>query len=359
MDTAVKSSPVPALYAVHSGLLYGTERMAIATLEALGPGFRPVLIAPPGPAIEEARRRGLEAAAVPDARALARCLAHWLRAHRSVAFLATTVVQSVVFSALNAAFRRARGHLHVVHGGTDERLSYARKRFLLPLDVRFVTVSEFVRERLVAHGVRAARTTVIENFLTPERIATAPRRRGLREAGERRAIVVSRMDEMKRVDLLLDAIARSPELHKLHVRVLGGGGELETLRARARDAGLPVVFAGFQPDVEVQLAEADFYVHTCPCEPFGLSVLEAFAAGVPVLVPDRGGAGALVDDGVSGFRYRAGDADDLARGLVELATLPGSILENVATSGRALLASRFDASARGADYARLLRELVS
>lgn len=345
------------LYAVHSGQLYGTERMALATLRALGPGFRGVLLAPPGPALDEARRRGLGAEVFHGTADLARVLARLLRRNPRLGFVSTSVAHSAAFALLDAAFRRARGHVHVVHGGTDERQSYGRKR-LLPAPVRLVAVSEFVRERLEAHGVPRHRVTVIENFLSPEARAAVRPRGALRPPGERRAVVVSRADPIKRLDLLLGALALRPDVGKLHVRVLGAGGELGRLRAEAEAAGLPVTFAGFDPDVAAALADADFYVHTCPVEPFGLSVLEALAAGLPVLVPDRGGAGALVSDGVTGFRYRAGDADDLALGLARLSRAPGDVLARVAAEGGRLLDTRFDPSARGQDYARVIREVL-
>jgi hypothetical protein len=47
------------LYALHSGNLYGTERMALATLEGLLDEFDPIVFAPPGAALQEAQRRGI------------------------------------------------------------------------------------------------------------------------------------------------------------------------------------------------------------------------------------------------------------------------------------------------------------
>jgi hypothetical protein len=43
--------PTPLLYALHSSNLYGTERMALATMAALGDSFTPTMFAPPGPAL--------------------------------------------------------------------------------------------------------------------------------------------------------------------------------------------------------------------------------------------------------------------------------------------------------------------
>ena len=51
---------IPLLYSLHSGNLYGTERMALATAQALGPEFQVVIIAPEGPVHAEAQRLGYQ-----------------------------------------------------------------------------------------------------------------------------------------------------------------------------------------------------------------------------------------------------------------------------------------------------------
>ena len=53
---------IPLIYALHSGNLYGTERMALSTAAGLLDEFTPLIMAPPGPALEEAKRRGYEVA---------------------------------------------------------------------------------------------------------------------------------------------------------------------------------------------------------------------------------------------------------------------------------------------------------
>jgi len=115
-----------------------------------------------------------------------------------------------------------------------------------------------------------------------------------------------------------------------------------------------VNFRGFVADIPGMLARSDLLVHLCPEEPFGLAVIEAMAAGIPVLVPDRGGAGSLVRDGVDGFRFRADDASALAARLMSLATAPAAALNARVAGAHATLAWRFGEAARIADYRRLL-----
>ncbi len=347
----------PLVYALHSGNLYGTERMALATLQGLQARFAPVLLAPPGPALAEAGRLGIPGESFASPREFAQRLRPWLAKHRQVAFIATGVVHSLAFLALNVWYRRKAVHLHLVHGGTDERLSYGRKRLLNPTGVVLVAVSDFVRERLIAHGVNPHRIQVIENFLTDERVQTAPRRPPFDAAGVRRVVIVSRIDPIKRVDLLLDALDRHPELGALSFRILGSGWDLAKLRQRAAERHPNVHFSGFSADVPAELAAADLLLHLCPSEPFGLAILEAMAAGVPVLTPDSGGAGLLVEEGVSGGRFRADDAEVLAVRLWDLHQAEPQLLNHWVAGGDHALATRFSQRERLADYAHLLAEV--
>ncbi len=347
------------LYVLHSGNLYGTERMALATLEGLGTDVDPVLCAPPGPVLAESQRRGVPSIAFKSPRDLALLLRRELSSRRAVSFAATAVTHSLLFVALNALYRRRGVHIHMVHGGTDERDSYGRKKVLNPTGVRFVAVSDYVRERLIANGVRADRITVIENFLGSEDVAARPRRPAFTIPGVRRVLVVSRVDPIKRVDLLLDALDRHTGPRSLEFRILGTGWDLDALRERARATHPNVAFAGFSDDVPGELARSDLLLHLCPVEPFGLAILEAMAAGIPVLVPDSGGAGSLVEDGVSGLRFRADDADDLARRLATLQTADAQTLNRLVAGGDRQLATCFSAAARIADYRRLFKGVAS
>lgn len=139
---------------------------------------------------------------------------------------------------------------------------------------------------------------------------------------------VGRFAVEKRWDVVIDAFlrlrARTPEREMILV-LIGDGPERERMKARA--AGSPdVVMPGFVKGREAlarMLASADALVHGCPFETFGLSIAEAMSCGLPVVVPDEGGA-AEMHDPAAGERYRALDveacADATARLLARLAT---------------------------------------
>ena len=104
------------------------------------------------------------------------------------------------------------------------------------------------------------------------------------------------------------------------------------------------------------LAASDLLLHLCPAEPFGLAILEAMAAGVPVMVPSSGGASSLVTDGCSGFHFQADDPDSLASRLKQLMNAPRDLLNTVVAGGDEALATRFSPVERIHDYQALIEE---
>jgi glycosyltransferase involved in cell wall biosynthesis len=307
-------------------------------------------MAPPGPVHEAARGLGLRSVELRERLDLPRALlrAFWKDRHSAV--LATGVAQSLWAAALRALLRGHATHLHVVHGGTDERLSYGRKWLLAGLDLRFVAVSEFVRGRLEAHGVHRERIEVIHNFLTGP---PPPRREPFVTDGVRRVVMLSRLDRIKRVELLFDALERNDALRGLRFDVYGAGEQEQTLRERARRHP-NVHLHGFKADAALSLRQADVLLHTCPEEPFGLVLLEAFAAGVPVLVPNSGGAGDIVTPGRNGWHFAANDPVALGQRLQVLMHAPARELNAMAEGGRRALARDFNPQRQAARYAALV-----
>jgi glycosyltransferase involved in cell wall biosynthesis len=351
---------VPLLYSLHSGNLYGTERMALATIEALGPEFEPVILAPDGPVHGEAKRLGMQSHILRSNKEFLTHARPWFGRSKRLVLFSTQVVHSVMASMLNLIWRRRLAHIHMVHGGTDEALSYGRKRHLNHFPVLLVAVSAFVRERLLAHGVAPGSVRVIENFLTADRVAAAPRRNPFREGGLREGIVISRLDPIKRVDLLFDALERhADEFRGVRVRLFGRGDDEAALKARAERSGLNVVFEGFSTEVDRALAASDMLIHLCGEEPFGLAVLEAMAARVPVVVPDTGGAGSLIEPGRTGLRFRAGDADSLAATLREAHTAAPARMNALTDAATEALNTRFSQRERGAEYRAVIEELLA
>jgi alpha-1,6-mannosyltransferase len=95
----------------------------------------------------------------------------------------------------------------------------------------------------------------------------------------------------------------------------------------ARSAGGGVWLAGAMSDrawLARAYASADALVHGSAAETFGLVVAEAMASGLPVVVPDAGGASDLARLGPSRI-YRAGDADACGQAILDLLAEPRAV----------------------------------
>jgi glycosyltransferase involved in cell wall biosynthesis len=351
-----KSPRHPLLYILHSSKLHGTERVALDTALGLADEFEPILFGPPGPAMEEAEKLGFEARRFHGAKGFAKSLRPCLAKYESLTFVATGVMHSAVCLVLNLLYRRQIVHYQIVHGGASDQDSYAKKKVLNHTGVRFIAVSEWTKQKLISYGTRADLIEVVPNSIPANRIAAFPRRAPFDRSGVRNAIIVCRLDPMKRVETLLDALDRGPkELADISFTVYGIGSETDKLRERAAATHPNVHFPGYSGEIPRHMAEADLLVHTCPVEPFGLVILEAMAANLPVLVADAAGPGEIVEDGVSGFKFRAEDAAHLAERLTELRGAVPELFNQIASGARRRVEQTYSAEKMIVKYKELLR----
>lgn len=160
---------------------------------------------------------------------------------------------------------------------------------------------------------------------------------------------VGRLHEDKDQATLIRGFAKAlPILAQGSLLVIIGQGKLESaLRALASDLGIAdrVIFKGQVPNARQYFNALDIFALTSDHEPFGMVLLEAMAAGVPIVASDCGGAPEVL--GQSGELFERGDDIGLASGLVALAELDeGTGSERKIAADRRLSVLFSDAAAR-------------
>lgn len=230
----------------------------------------------------------------------------------------------------------------------------------------FVAVSDFVRGRLVAvNGTPPARTHRIYNGIDLSRFDGADRGALHRllgvDAGRRIVFCSGRVQPYKGMQTLVDALAllRAEGVENVELAIAGDGPYLRELRGIAARRGMDNVhFLGRRRDVPALLAGAT--VAVVPSlweEAFGLAVVEAMAAGVPLVATRTGGIPELVEDGETGLLVPPGDARALADALRGLLADPAR-REALALHAQSAARRRFSLERAAADlYALVVSQL--
>ena len=140
---------------------------------------------------------------------------------------------------------------------------------------------------------------------------------------------------------LLRAVDAMQHRERAAVIFLGHGELRAEMERFARERKLNVHFAGFvnQSELPKHYAMADVFVLPSLAEPRGSVINEAMASGLPVIVSDRSGSiSDIVQHGENGFVFRAGDVQELARQLDELAADP-ELRARMASRSREIIAT--------------------
>jgi len=144
-------------------------------------------------------------------------------------------------------------------------------------------------------------------------------------------VAISRFHPEKRIGTLLEAFALASRERPMGLVIFGQGPLESWVRRRAR-AIKGVHVAGFVSERELiarTLASADAFLHGSAAETYGLVVAEAICSGLPVVVPNVGGAADLADDAFA-ETYPAGDARACAAAMTSLLTRPRELVQRAA-----------------------------
>jgi glycosyltransferase involved in cell wall biosynthesis len=191
---------------------------------------------------------------------------------------------------------------------------------------RLIAISDAVRDFLARAGHDPRKLTTIHYGL--DELPAAPSSPTPAEAGipadAPLALAVGRLIEQKDHATLLRAFAVVREQHpQARLAILGSGPLEAETRALAASLGLAdaVALPG-RTDIRDWLLRADVFVHTSRWEGFGIVLLEAMLAGLPVVATRVSAVPEIVADGVTGALVPPGDAEIVARELAALLADP-------------------------------------
>lgn len=359
------------LHIVNSLECGGAEHLALETVRALAArGWRPALCALGGNRMPEEtsglRVAELRARGFSDPLGFARLARLVLKWRPRV--IHTHLIWSDLWGCAAARLARTAILVSTAHSAVDRRARSAPLRYLCCKAARrrswTLAISNAVAAYRAEQGEPLERMSVLPNAVDVGRFAAGDGLRMRRGWGIPTDLpligCVARLDPIKGLTVLLRAFARL-RASRARLVIVGGGPEEAALRALARScgAGERVTFAGALPRREIPDALAAFDAFVLPSlhEGLGIAIIEAMAAGRPVVASRVDGIPELVRHRETGLLAPPGDAEGLARMLDLLLARPTFAL----ALGRAAQAEawrRFDLSPYVSRLEALYRRLL-
>jgi glycosyltransferase involved in cell wall biosynthesis len=240
---------------------------------------------------------------------------------------------------------------------SSTRLAWMR---LLTLDAaRIVVVGRALRRlplfaEAIDSGLAAELPNGVDNALAA-RLAQAPSPHAWLEENVPVVVGIGRLRPQKNFDLLIEAVGRARATRRLRLAIIGGGAEAERARlgALARDGGFgdDFLLAGETANVFAWLSRAAVFALPSRWETSSLALLEALAAGAPVVASRLAGdAAQVLDEGRHGLLFDGRDPGALAQALLAQAGHP------LRPGDRALA---YDLSVTNDAYAALVKEVLA
>ena len=270
-----------------------------------------------------------------------------------------------VYSALARLWAPRVALVFTEHGRLSDRPPSSKRRManllLSRVPHRVFAVSEDVKAHLVGEGFHPRSVGVIYNGVEAGLAAQPADRSRIRQQlgiGDDEFVVgtVARLDPVKDLGTCISAIAAMTTRGRL--LVIGDGPERISLEALAAERRIRdrVLFLGHRDDAREVLAGCDIYVNSSISEGVSLTILEAMAAGLPVVATRVGGTPEVVTPD-TGVLVPARDPGALGRALDSLGTDPAR-RRKLGHAGRQRLEERFTIDRMVREYAEVYRSLA-
>lgn len=353
--------PVRALLVNPSPIRGGAEQMLATFLAAFDPSRVQATVAclAPGPFPEQLIAGGRSVAMIDAGRM--RHARRYAQAVRALAHLARDAdivcswqVKGHYYGTPAAAIARrpAIWWDHGIRPKRGEQSAFAGGTIPRAVPARLVLTSSRAAAERHSRAIAIHPGIDVEAFAAARIASRAATRAALGATGDRPLVgIVGRLQPWKGQHVFLHAAARVAAAHPAARFVVAGdatggfsAGYPAELRALAAELGIAdrVVFAGEREDVPAVLSALDVFVHASVEEPFGIVIVEALAAGVPVVATRGGGVGEIVTDGRDGFLIECGDDRQMADRIGTLLADP-ALARRIADAGQARARDAFTA----------------
>jgi glycosyltransferase involved in cell wall biosynthesis len=221
------------------------------------------------------------------------------------------VGRSTLRGAVHACYRGSR----LASAAVSAMIEVHRARATWRAVQGYIVLSEFQRAKLIEGGLPADRLHYKPNFVAWSSL--------VRSGPGEYALYAGRLSPEKGIRTLVEAWARAGRegVAGLLLKVVGGGPLIEELRTKVAATRARVELLGFRTRAEIAelLIRARFLVYPSELhEPNGFTLIEAFAAGVPIIASRMGSLSEFVDNERTGLHFEAGDADDLSTAALRL-----------------------------------------
>jgi glycosyltransferase involved in cell wall biosynthesis len=226
-----------------------------------------------------------------------------------------------------------------------------------------ITNSHKARYNLLRRGVLPSRIYLLPNVLDLshfDRLASRPGKIA-KKSDEIIVVAVARLARLKRLDRFIAAIADARAiLPNLRGVIAGEGPQREDLYNLAEKLNLApagIFFAGHCENIPAFLSQADIFVLTSEHEGFPNVILEAMAAGLPVVTVPVGDSTRMIADGVNGFVVAPDDLQNLSQS-IELLAQSANLRLEMGKTGRRLVEELYDANGMQTRVLEILKEIA-
>ncbi len=283
---------------------------------------------------------------------------HYAIPHASAAFLAKQILKE---QGINIPY------ITTLHG-TDITLVGKEPEFEPTISFAInqsdivTSVSDSLKRDTYKHFNVTKEIKVVPNFVCVSKFKTEPgncKKAIFAPNGEKILMHISNFRKVKRIQDIIRIHSIVSKQIPIRLILIGDGPERSSMERLVRDLGVEesTYFLGKIKETEKALCSADVYLMTSETESFGVSALEAMAAGVPVVSSNTGGIPEVNIDGETGYLSNVGDINEMAQNVIKL--FEDDVLYNKISKSASEQAARFNISNILPQYENLYYNLLS